>query len=175
MKKFLAVFAVMMGFASASHANILIEPYLGYEMGKTKDYSAGTATGSQMGLRLGYALPIFFWAALDATTGTVSLKPDSGSAQDAKRTTVSGVVGFDFPILVRAWAGYSLMDELNASTSGKYKGSATKLGVAFTGLPFISLNFEYVTESFNELAGTALSTNLKNDSYIVSVSLPFKF
>lgn len=175
MKKFLAVFAVVLGFANASQAGFMIEPYLGYEMGKTKD-SAGTFNGSQMGLRLAYAAPIFFWAGLDATTGVSgTFKPDSGANDDGKRTSVSGVVGVDFPILLRAWLGYSFVNEIKFDTTGKYKGSGTKVGVGFTGLPFISLNFEYLNEKFNDVDGTTISPEFKNDSYIISVSLPFTF
>lgn len=175
MKKFLAVFAVVLGFAHASQANIMIEPYLGYEMGKTKN-SDGTFNGSDMGLRLAYAAPVFFWVGLDATSGVSgTFKPDSGGNDDGKRTTVSGVVGVDFPILLRAWAGYSLMNEIKFDTLGKFKGSGTKVGIGFTGLPFISLNFEYINEKFTEVDGATLSTDFKNDSYLISVSLPFKF
>lgn len=177
MKKFLAVVALVLGFANASQAGIMIEPYLGYEMGKMKSTGdVGTFNGSQLGLRLAYSAPVFFWAGLDATTGVSgTLKPDVGANEDGKRTTVSGVVGVDFPILLRAWVGYSFLDEIKMETTGKYKGSGTKIGVGFTGLPFLSINFEYLNEKFTEVDGFTLSEDLKNDSYIVSISLPLDF
>ncbi|MGZ3770600.1 MAG: outer membrane beta-barrel protein [Bdellovibrio sp.] len=173
MKKLLAVFALVLGFANTSNAGLMIEPYLGYEFGKTKDAIDGSLSGSQMGLRLAYSAPVLFWAGLDGTFGSsATLKPDSGSNETAKRTTVYGVVGLNFPILLRAWYGYSFMDEVNFEVRGKAKGSGSKLGVGFTGLPFVSLNFEYLNEKFTSMNGVDISPALKNDSYIFSVSLP---
>lgn len=176
MKKFLALFAVMFGIGSASHAGIMIEPYLGYEMGKLKDLSEGSLDGSQAGLRLAYTLPVLFWLGVDGTTTiSATVKPDLGANEDAKRTTMYGVVGVDFPILLRAWVGYSVVDELKLETSGKFKGSSYKVGFGFTGLPFLSLNLEYVNEQFDELEGVSLPQDQKNDSYVLSVSLPLEF
>lgn len=175
MKKLIAVFALISGFACVSQAGVLIEPYLGYEMGTTKDAIDGKLEGTQMGLRLAYTAPVFFWAGLDATMGmSAKAKADGVPDEEAKRTTVSGVVGVDFPILVRAWLGYSFVNEIKFD-AGKYKGNQTKVGVGFTGLPFVSLNFEYVTEKFDKFEDFTVNPELKNDSYVVSVSLPFEF
>ncbi|KYG67938.1 hypothetical protein AZI87_01290 [Bdellovibrio bacteriovorus] len=175
MKKLMAVFALILGFTSVSHADLLVEPYLGYEMGKTKDPD-GKLDGTQLGLRLAYKTPIMFWAGLDYTLGvSAESKPDAGANEDAKRSTAYGVVGIDFPILVRAWVGYGFLNEIKLEDSGKLKGSNYKVGVAFTGLPFISLNLEYLNETFTELDGNDLATDAKNDSYVLSVSLPLEF
>ena len=37
MKKLLLILAIGLGFTSTSHADILVEPYLGYEMGSGSD------------------------------------------------------------------------------------------------------------------------------------------
>nr|WP_295905054.1 outer membrane beta-barrel protein [uncultured Bdellovibrio sp.] len=175
MKKLLLVFALALGFTSVSHAGILIEPYLGYEMGKTKNPD-GKFDGSQVGLRLAYAAPIFFWGGLDYTLGVSGTsKPDSLPNEDGKRSTLYGVVGMDFPILLRAWVGYGFLDEMKFENSGKAKGTSYKVGVGFTGLPFISLNLEYVNEKFTELEGVTIPGDTKNDSYVLSVSLPLEF
>lgn len=173
MKKLVAVFAVVLGFASVSQAGLLLEPYLGYEMGKTKN-ADGKMDGSQYGLRLAYEAPVFFWAGVDATMGSVTVKPDGGTNSDAKRTTIYGVVGVDFPILVRGWVAYGLSNQLKSDTN-TLKGSAYKVGVGFTGLPFVSLNFEYLNEKFNDMDGATLSPEFQNDTYVVSVSLPWSF
>lgn len=175
MKKLLATLALVMGFASVSQAGIMFEPYIGYEMGKLKDAFGGSFDGTQAGLRLAYSAPLLFWGGLDAAMSlSGTMKNDSaGNSEGAKRTTVYGVVGVDFPILVRAWAGYAFMDEVKLDQSGTYKGgSGTKLGVGFTGLPFLSINLEYLNEKFTKFNETTLGTDLKNDTYILSVSLP---
>lgn len=175
MKKLLAVFAVVLGFASVSQAGVLVEPYLGYEMGKTKNPD-GKFEGSQLGLRLAYKAPVFVWAGLDYTMGVSgTAKPDVGANDDGKRSTLYGVVGVDFPILVRAWLGYGFMDEIKFDNSGKVKGKGTKIGVGFTGLPFVSINLEYLTEKFDEWDGVSLPSDFENNTYILSVSVPFSF
>lgn len=176
MKKLLAVYAICMGFVSVSQAGLLVEPYLGYETGTTQN-SSGKLDGSQLGLRLAYTAPVMFWAGIDATTGiSATVKPDVGSSEGVKRTTLAGVVGMDFPILVRAWVAYGFSNELKTETSNsKLKGSSYKVGVGFTGLPLVSLNLEYLSESFNDVDGVTLSPEFKNNSYVLSVSLPWEF
>ncbi|MFV8249965.1 outer membrane beta-barrel protein [Bdellovibrio bacteriovorus] len=173
MKKLLVMLAVVMGFGSVSHADILLEPYLGYEMGKTTDPD-GKMDGTQLGVRLAYRSPVMFWVGLDGTLGlSGTFKPDTGSDDDFKRTSVYGVVGLDFPILVRAWLGYGFMNEVDLDAGEKLKGKSTKLGVGFTGLPFLSLNVEYLKETFDEYG--SFDSDAQNESVVVSVSLPLEF
>lgn len=174
MKKIVAVLALVLGFTGVAKADLMVEPYLGYEFGKTKDAAKGDLTGTQMGLRLGYKSPLMLWAALDGTFGVSGeFKPDVGGNSDAKRTTLSAVVGVDLPILLRAWVGYGISNEMKLD-SGTAKGHNYKLGVGFTALPFVSLNFEYLNEKYDDLPG-GTPGELKNDSYVVSVSLPLSF
>lgn len=174
MKKLLAVFVAVLGFASVSQAGILLEPYLGYEMGTTKN-SDGKLTGTDIGLRVAYKSPVMVWAGVDAVMGTLKSKPDVGAEDDVKRTTVYGVVGVNFPILVRAWVGYGLSNELKFDTANvTSKASAYKVGLGFTGLPFVSLNFEYLNEKVTDIGGiSTTSPEPTNDSYVLSVSLPW--
>lgn len=172
MKKLLAVFALVLGFTSVSQAGLLLEPYIGYESGTFKDFGEGKLTGTQIGARVAYTLPVFFWVGVDAATGSGTFKPDVGNEETGTRTTVGAVVGVDFPILLRAWASYGFMNEL--SFDSKLKGKNYKVGVGFTGLPFVSLNVEYMNETFDDIDGITLPTAIKNDAYIVSVSLPFE-
>lgn len=174
MKKIVAVLALVLGFTGVAKADLLVEPYLGYEFGKVKEDAKGDLTGTQMGLRLGYKSPLMLWAALDGTFGVSGeFKPDVGPNSDAKRTTISAVVGLDLPILLRAWVGYGISNEMKMD-SGTSKGHNYKVGVGFTGLPFVSLNFEYLNEKFDDIPGLP-NGEIKNDAYVVSVSLPLSF
>lgn len=180
MKKLFAVCALMIGFSSVSHAGVMVEPYLGYEMGTFKDPD-GKMDGTQLGLRLAWTAPLMFWAGLDYTMGVSGkFKPDSSILPDSDgtRTTAYLVAGVDFPILLRGWVGYGFTNTLKLGSeygSEKYEGTSTKLGVSFTGLPFICLNLEYVMDEYKKLAGIDLPTNAKNTAYVLSVSLPWEF
>jgi hypothetical protein len=44
MKKMWLVIALFLGFSGAAHAGVMIEPYLGYEMGTTSGSSPGKTT-----------------------------------------------------------------------------------------------------------------------------------
>lgn len=174
MKKIMVLFAIVMSFSSVSHAALLIEPYLGYEIGKIKNDDA-KLNGTQLGARFGYHSPVMFWAALDYTMGmSAKWEMDSGASSDAKRSTLYGVVGLDFPILLRGWVGVSLMDEMKLDND-KLKGNATKVGFGFTGLPFVSLNFEYLTEKFTDANGATIDPTTENSAYMLSVSMPLEF
>ncbi|MEN0057500.1 MAG: outer membrane beta-barrel protein [Bdellovibrio sp.] len=181
MKKILVALAMVLSYASVSQAGWLIEPYLGYEMGKT---SSGNVDGKtelvNLGGRFAYTLPVFFWVGLDANIGmSGKYKPDSGSDEDVKRTTLGLVVGFDLPVLLRVWAAYGFSNELkfDDSVSTKVKGNNMKLGVGFTGLPFVSLNLEYIKDDFKDVE-TSLGNgdaDFDHDSLMLSVSLPLEF
>lgn len=174
MKKLLLVLAMGLGFASTSHADILIEPYIGYEMGKgTQGTDDFKLTGTDLGLRLGYASPVMFWAALDYTMGSGTFDPDSSASVDGKRTSLAAVVGVDFPILLRAWLGYGFQNDLKID-SETFKGKYTKLGVGFTGLPFVSLNLEVISDEWDDTSSGG-DPEAKNTSYLLSVSLPLEF
>lgn len=169
MKKFVAIFAVLLGVSSISQAGILVEPYVGYEMGKTENPD-GKLEGTQAGLRLAWKSPVMLWLGVDGTFGVSGkAKPDNFPETDVTRTTIYAVAGVDLPILLRGWVGYGFSDELKFD-SGTEKGTSTKIGVGFTGLPFVSLNLEYVTEKID-----SNNLDLKNNAYVLSVSLPLSF
>ncbi len=180
MKKVLLAFALVMGFTSASHAGWMVEPYLGWERGDLSKDADGTLSGTAIGARVAYTLPVLVWLGLDGMyTLTGEIDPDGGSKEDAKRTALYAVVGVDFPILVRGWLGYGLMNEwkIDSSPSASYKGDSMKIGVGFTGLPFLSVNFEYIKDTFDEIkaGGVTADTDIENTSYMISVSLPWEF
>ncbi|MBO9665573.1 MAG: hypothetical protein J7501_02020 [Bdellovibrio sp.] len=178
MKKMWLVLALFMGMSATAHAGLMIEPYLGYEMGKTTDPD-GKTDFVNMGLRLAYKTPVMLWVGVDGNFGVSgNFKPDSGADATAKRTAYFGVVGIDLPILLRAWAGYGFNNKVVADNpDGEWSGTAMKLGVGFTGLPFISLNLEYTKDTVDKTSGTVIGTDndLNHDAYMLSVSLPLVF
>ncbi len=180
MKKMWLVLALFLGFAGTAHAGIMIEPYLGYEMGSHTDINPTAKTELvNMGARLAWKSPVMLWLGLDYNLGVSGkYKVDGGSSYDSKHNTLYAVAGVDLPILLRGWVGYGVSDEITVDTaSTKIKGKPVKIGVGFTGLPFISLNFEYIMENLDKIESNAGTNNSpgKMDSYMLSVSLPLVF
>lgn len=181
MKKFLVALTMMLGFSGVAHASIMFEPYLGYETGKFSDPD-GKGDGVNIGARLAYHTPIFLWLGLDGNVGiSGNFKPDSSSIanSDMKRNSLYGVVGVDFPILLRAWAGYAFMDDqkLDSPHNSTLKNKTYKVGVGFTGLPFISLNVEYIKAKVDKVDGGTLTgaDDIQSENVMFSVSLPLNF
>jgi len=128
-----------------------------------------------LGLRLGYNLPAFIYFGLDGSVASGSFKPANASSEDINRTNAYVFVGVKLPILFRVWAGYGFFDDLQLKNDNvTLHGDSFKVGVAFTGLPFINLNLEYVKDDFNNVSKTSY-TQFNHDSYIASVSLPLDF
>lgn len=182
MKKMWLVLALFFGFSGAAHAGVMIEPYLGYEMGTASGSGAeGKTNFTNFGARLAWTAPVMFWLGLDANIGmSGKFKPDSGSDSDAKRTTYYGVVGVDLPILLRGWVGYGFSNtfKFDDSANTKWTGKTTKVGVGFTGLPFLSLNLEYIKDTIDKVENDTSSNsspNVDHSSVMFSVSLPLSF
>ena len=182
MKKLVVALSLILGFSGVAKAGILVEPYLGYEMAKVTGTNAdGKANGAEFGVRLAYKTPVMVWVGVDGTFGlTGKYSPDSGSDADSKHNTYYAVVGLDFPILLRAWAGYGFSDEMKLESpyNSKATGKNFKLGVGFTGLPFVSLNAEYIKGTADKIEAGGVTNNspdLKTESFVISVSLPLVF
>ena len=70
------------------------------------------------------------------------------------------------------------MELKNASTgTSNYDGKGYKIGVGFTGLPFVSLNLEAIFREYDKerVLTTPFTIDLepKTASYMLSVSVPF--
>lgn len=187
MKSYLLALALFA--APTAQAGILLEPYIGYESGKqTVETSTPafntvfTTSGAVLGGRFGYTFPILFWAGLDysLTTGGNG-KSDNPLVNDNTytRSNLYLVAGFDFPILVRAWFGYGIMNESSGTSAGTTSklsgGQSSKLGVGFTGLPFVSINLEAYFQKPNKQDGNSLAagTSYNDAGFVLTASLPF--
>lgn len=172
----LSAFAVI-AFNQSAQAGILLEPYLGYVSGKLKAPTAdANYKGTELGARVGYSLLDF---AVGAEYAMTNFTDDSSPAVDMKGADLGIFASFKFPILVRAYATYFPSPESKNSSSGlsitSKSGNITKLGVGFTGFPFINVNFEYITGSFSkaESGGVEVPFDSKTTAYAISVSAPF--
>lgn len=196
MKNIFAMIAMTLGLSHAANAGILIEPYLGYQGGDFvyQNTAAGgggaektdTASGTGLGLRLGYKF-MLPWVALDYGTFSGKFKNGTpgGADYDYSMTNMALVVGVDLPILLRAWAGYGITNNTTlkfATGDVKTEGGFTKVGVGFKGLPFVSINAEYIMGTGKKVDYGLGSGKEEIDTYyssykpnffLISVSVPW--
>lgn len=174
--------ALVFTFASVARADLMVEPYLGYQVGTlfntsgNTEYSSSTK-GTLTGLRLGYLAPALLWVALDYQVGVAGKVSSSSVDVDNDRSNFFLDVGVNLP-LIRAWAGYGFNNSVTIKPSGANSsnfsgGSMLKAGVGTTIFPFVSVNLEYVVGNYSSYP--ASSTAGKENMTILSVSLPLSF
>jgi hypothetical protein len=128
-----------------------------------------------MGLRLGWGM-LGFAVGLDyGTAATTGEFPAPAGDIDVDVTDMGLFVSYEFPILVRAYATYVFDAEAEVENSSTLSGTGTKIGVGFTGLPFVAINVEMFTHSYDEEDPAAASTDTTFDGTMVSLSLPLSF
>ena len=177
MKKNLLIL-LFFAFVVNAKADILVEPYVGINVGgKIENSDIGfdeNLSGTALGARLGWQ-QLGLFLALDYRT--TSLEFSKGSSDyDLDESQYSAVVGYDFPILFRVWGQYVLGGEGKIGGDGDAKlknPSGTILGVGFTGLPFVSLNLEMANYKYDKMDSTSSDTDIS--TYLLSVSLPLTF
>ena len=178
MKQLFVALLLSLAAGSFAHADLMIEPYLGYETGNLSTKGSGADTSDETkgvvpGLRLGYAAPAVLWVALDysiESNGKIS-------GTDYDRSNLFLDVGADL-LLIRLWGGYGFSNSLTTKpTSGNNSnfsgGSMLKAGIGFTFLPFVSLNLEYMAGSFGSYPSS--NSSAKETMALASISIPMNF
>lgn len=178
-QKLLSSLGLYLCLCTTAFSGVLVEPYLGFRV--SGDTNQGTTDGSYngalYGARLGYQF-LGFMGGLDYSQSSYDIDYDGTTVDSKTDSSNLGIfVGYDAPLLVRAWATYFLSNKLDfSSSSTEYSGSGYALGAGFTGLPFVSLNLEYRSISFDEFENSTISGALNPSSdaseIILSVSLP---
>lgn len=183
--KILQLFILVLAFLiiPQSQAGVLLEPVLGYSFTKIdpKEGSADNGRGPSIGGRLGYQ-NLGFQLGLDYLQSTINVD-EKRYKEDLKTSEFGAFVGFEFPVLLRVYAGYIFSATGEAKYDGglgketlKFEdGTGTKFGVGFTGLPFVDINFEYRKGKFGEykLGGVKTTEDTDFSSFMVGISLPF--
>lgn len=154
-----------------SRASLYLEPYLGINFsGEFKQGSSNFEYDNypiSIGGRIGYG-QLGFSGGLDyQITDSIDLDNVSGSF---KSTDVAFFIGYQFPILVRCYAAYIFNSDFEKSGTIYDEGTGTKIGVGYSGLPFVNLNFDIKQVSYDKVNGS--SVNADNNVYLLSVSLP---
>lgn len=175
--------------SQSAKAALLIEPLVGFNVGtkaqiddedRSEDYSG---LGGAFGGRLGYQ-NLGFQIGLDYLHSSIDFS-DKTLKKNVSMNEWAGFVGFEFPILLRVYAGYIF----SVDGSSKYKadnssptqdfdlksGSGAKFGVGFTVLPFLDINLEYRRGTVDEykIGSTKYEDDIDYSSYMIAISLPF--
>ena len=174
-------------FIKAASAGILIEPQLGYIL--SSKYSgtatlsgpaAGTLTANysasmpEYGARLGYQ-SFGFMTGLNYGSSSASSKTIGSTTGSLKTTNLGAFVGYNAPLLLRAWLAYNFSAKTTIGTS-EFKGSSTELGVGFTGVPFLSFNLIYRMYDYTKVTMSGLTftaTNFTPKEIEFAISAPF--
>ncbi len=174
-------------FTTLASAGILIEPQFGYILSNKYSGTIGLSgpssitlpadyksTGPEYGARLGYQV-LGLMGGLNYGHSTGKSKNSDGTTDDLKATNIGAFVGYSAPILVRAWLAYNFSSKTTIDTSS-IKGNSTELGLGFTGIPFLSVNFIYRMYKYTEitdLGSTWTATNFNPKEIELAISAPF--
>lgn len=174
MKKLLLSLTATLGLAISSQAfaGFHIDPFLGYETGKSKTGSTEyDVTGLSYGARLGWGMLGFsFGGEVALSNLTVKSTPSS----DFTGTDLGVFVGYEFPIMLRAYATYFASSTAKSSSSESTGSGGTRIGVGYTGLPFVTINLEMVSRAFDKskTGGIESTIDTKVNTTMLSVSVP---
>jgi hypothetical protein len=170
--------------AKPTQAALLIEPVVGLNVTSSFETPANDILvdkistkggGFAYGGRLGYQ-NLGFQLGLDYLNSTLDLDDFD---DETKLTEWAAFAGFEFPVLLRVYAGYIFSANAQAKADGESikltEGSGMKVGVGFTALPFLDINFEYRNGTFNELTlgGVDTGAETKYSAIMMGLSLPF--
>lgn len=181
-------------FPSLSGADIYLEPSVGYVLGKYKGSvtvaSPALFAGEEIPLKqdakgLGYGAKLgwtndFLAVGVDVALASTTGKED-GSPDTKYNSTDMGVFAqLDLPVLPFKFAAtYVLSSRVKTKQSGnddaEMTGKGLKIGAGFTGLPFLSINLDYVMSNYDDYKTEGWEFSKKDIDYtatILSVSLP---
>jgi len=181
MKVFRGLFACalfsLITLSQSVKAGILLEPYLGYVTGQQKQTGTANLSGTEFGARVGYTLLNF---GIGAEYVGASYTDDSSPKNNLTIGDIGVFVSYKLPVLFRVYATYvpsAAVKDKVSNSEFTFKGNSAKLGVGYTGLPFININLEYINATYKdvEIAGSTLSLDTKSttSAYAISISAPF--
>lgn len=163
------ILLVLIGFSVSFQAQaILIDPYMGFVTSGNMEQSGNDIkiTGQTIGARLGMST-LGFAVGVDYMTGSLTY---SGAVKSTYTPGHLGLfVSYDFPILVRGYATYFPVGVLNGDV--KLEGNGTKLGVMYTGLPFVAIGLELLNMSYSKTDGNDMAKATEKVT-LLAISLP---
>ena len=179
MKNLVLTLMLTVFVGTSANAGVLLEPYMGMHFNSSAELTGVTdefeVSGMGLGARLGYQ-NLGLMLGLNYKTAAFEFKPKTGSTVDIDHSHYGLFVGYNLPVMVRFWAEYVVGGSADVKDGGNFeKITGTQLGIGYTGLPFISLNFELGNlkyDDFKDQAGASSSSTTDLTTYMLSVSLP---
>lgn len=177
------ILLVLFFLSGKTWAALLIEPVLGYNFATKADvegysnYTAGSGVG--YGGRLGYQALGTFQVGLDYLASSVSFS-DSDFHKNLDTQEWGAFAGIRFPLFVKVYAAYIFSA---TGTNKDFKsdkklqmmdGSGAKVGVGFTGIPFVDINIEWRQYTFGDYKkdGTKQDKTVDVSGLFVGISVP---
>lgn len=167
MKKLLLLF--MVTISTNAMSGILIDPFIGYSTGDTSGDASNDFSGTEVGARAAYSF-LGLYAGVDYRIRNYDV---DGSNNIEDNSRVALVAGYEFPILVRAFATYGIISGMKAGSKELEISKDMTIGVGYTGLPLLAINFEM--SNFNVSKIDNIDTDIDYNMYLFSVSLPLSF
>lgn len=166
--------ALFFAVTSNVQASLLVEPLIGYNF-NGKLGSASQGTGASFGGRLGYQ-NLGLQLGLDYLRSTLEYDRNWTNNAEFETNEYAAFIGYKFPILFRVYAAYIFSATGEVGSTKATDGTGTKLGASFSGLPFVNLNLEYRTGTFDKVTTLGINTGKADFSaLLLSVSLPLTF
>lgn len=176
MKKLLAAIGITLLTGLSANAGILLDPYFSYKMSGSSSFSGGASiAGNELGVRVGYSV-LGFAVGVDTTLSGKYTYSSAGVTSDSTPKNIGIFASYDFPILVRGYFTY-LANAKESGTGTEYTGTGTKIGVQFTGLPFVAIGLETVSLSYKDLSAAGVTTSVSETATHtnLALSMPFSF
>jgi len=171
-------------FSSVGFSKILIEPYIAVNILGDFDYKSAASKAAKgdsdkipfsFGGRLGYT-KMGFQGGLDYAL-TKSMKFEQNTTQKGDMNEFGAFVGYQLPILLRGYVGYTFHGKIDFETGGEYKSlRGVKFGLGYSIFPMVKMNVEYKLYNFGEYKLNSVTVNPKADAdlkmFAVSISVP---
>lgn len=163
----------MLFTAQASATDLILEPYMGYQLGK---YSIGEGDSQDVsGLGIGARFVYFaqgIYGGFDIHHSTLNVS--NGGDDNLKQNQIGLTAGFSFAVVpIRAWMTYVPSDSLKSDSGASYSGNGVKMAVGFDPIPLISFNVEFKTSTYDEQDDIPLNEKHKVSSIFFNIGLLF--
>lgn len=138
--------------------------------------------GSQIlfGSRLGYGIIPMVSFGLDFAKGMGDGETNTGNVEyDTDTTELGAYAKVTAPLLIQAYVGYlfSATNDIEYANTAfadqEYSGNGYKVGIGWTGLPFLVVNFEYKSITYDEFEDSSGTTEIDTDYETYGVNLSF--
>lgn len=182
----LTFFSISSVYAAEDTAGFFVEPLVTFESTKTDLNlgASGEARGLGIGARVGFHVSDAIFVGLDGRYSRLKYMEENSTFNydgQANAYNIAPVVGVQMPdIGLRVWAGYIVAGEISPESDTvdlKFgDGQGYRIGAGFR-VQSVSLNLEYqkLTYGNTDISDGGITTDssdLKNDTWIASVSFP---